>query len=221
MRRKGSGTGRVIGTCHARRWLIIALLVVTAFIAAPSFAAANGGSGTPTLSSDQPSYMPGSAVDLSGTGFVAGDTVTVTMSDAVSGWTSDPVAVTVAGDGTFSGALITLPSTFSATLTATATDTTNGDTASVDVMETMPAPSFTPIITTDQSDYAPGSVVTITGSGWPAGDTVSVVTNDAVSGSFSQTDQVTTDASGSFTDQVTLPLMHISNYLVTASDRLD
>jgi hypothetical protein len=82
----------------------------------------------------------------------------------------------------------------------------------------MLAPSFTPAITTDQADYAPGSVVTITGSGWPAGDSVSVFTNDTSGNTWSQTDHVTTDASGDFIDTVTLPSIFISNYTVTASD---
>jgi hypothetical protein len=85
-------------------------------------------------------------------------------------------------------------------------------------METFAPPSFTPTITTDKQDYAPGSVVTVTGSGWPADDSLSVFTNDSTGNTWSQTDHVTTDSSGDFTDQVTLPLMFISNYTVTASD---
>src|SRR4029077_10000818 len=51
-----------------------------------------------------------------------------------------------------------------------------------------------------------------------AGDSVSVFTNDSVGNSWSQTDQVTTDSNGDFTDKVTLPLMFIADYTVTASD---
>ena len=202
-------------TGRERRWLFVALLVVTAFIASPSLASA--GTGTPTLLTDQPSYAPGDTVGLSGSGFVPGDTVTVSLADSVSGWTSAPVDEIVASDGSFSGAPIALPSIFSSSVTATATDTTTGDTASAPVMETSPVGIFTPTVTTDQTDYAAGSVVTITGSGWPAGDSLSVATA-AGDNSWLQTDQVTTDASGSFTDQVTLPLMTIANYTVTASD---
>src|SRR3989442_8489866 len=65
--------------------------------------------------------------------------------------------------------------------------------------------TYSPTVTTDQQDYSPGSVVTITGAGWPAGDSVTVFTNDTIGNSWSQTDQVTADSSGGFTDQVTLP----------------
>ncbi len=214
---KATRTGRD-STHRRQRWLIAALLVVTAFIAAPSFASADTGTGAPSVWTDQPSYAPGDVVGLSGAGFAPGDTVSVSLADSLSGWTSQPVDETVATDGSFTGAPITLPSTFSSSITATATDTATGDTASADVMETMPAPGFTPTISTDQQDYAPGSVVTITGSGWPAGDSLSVFTNDSSGNTWSQTDQATTDSSGDFTDKVTLPLMYVSNYSVTASD---
>ncbi len=60
--------------------------------------------------------------------------------------------------------------------------------------------------------------MTITGSGWPAGDDVTVFTNDAIGKTWSQTDQVAADNNGDFTDQVTLPNTFISNYTVEASD---
>ena len=206
---------------HARqnqRWLIAALLVVMAFIATPSLASADSGTGTAAVWTDQPSYAPGDMASISGSGFAAGDTVSVSLSDSLSGWTSQPVDETVASDGTFSGAPLPLPSTFSSSITATATDAATGDTASAPVMETMLAPTLTPTITTDEADYAPGSVVTITGSGWPAGDELSVFTNDAIGNSWSETDHVTTDANGDFTDKVTLPSMFVANYSVNVSD---
>src|SRR6476646_4141432 len=191
MQRKArQGTEKVQRTLRRPRWLLAALLVVTAFIAAPTLASAAHGTGTPTLWTDQPSYASGDVAGLSGAGFVAGDTVTVSMADSLTGWISQSVDETVAADGSFTGAPIALPSTFSSSITATATDAATGDTASAPVMETMPAPGFTPTITTDQQDYAPGSVVTITGSGWPSGDSLSVSTTDAVNNLWSQTDQV-------------------------------
>jgi hypothetical protein len=214
---KGTHTGRV-DVRRTGRWLIAALLVVAAFAAAPSFASADSGSGTPTVSTDQLSYSPGGVVGLSGTGFVAGDTVTVTLADSLAGTTYGSAAVTVASDGSFSGVSLGLPFSFMSSLAATATDSATGDTANTPIAETMGLPTFTPSITTDQQDYAPGSVVTITGSGWPAGDTVSVFTDDSDNNSWSQTDQVTADASGEFTDQVTLPLMYVANYSIRASD---
>jgi hypothetical protein len=212
------GTEKVQRTFRQQRWLIVALLVVTAFIATPSFASADSSTGTPTLWTDQPSYAPGDVASISGSGFVAGDSVSVSLSDSISGWTSGPVAETIASDGTFTGTPLTLPSAFSSSITATATDSATGDTASAPVMETMAGPSFTPAVTTDQLDYPPGSIVTITGTGWPSDDNVTVFTNDTLGNTWSKTDQVTTDGSGGFTDKVTLPNTFISNYTVTASD---
>ncbi len=214
---KGTHTRRD-STRRRQRWLIAALLVMTAFIAAPPFASADSGTGTPSVWTEQLSHAPGQVVGLSGANFAPGDTVSVSLSDSLSGWTSPPVDETVAADGSFTGAPLALPSTFSSSITATATDAATGDTASAVVMETIAPPSFTPMITTDKQDYPPGSVVTVTGSGWPADDNLSVFTNDSNGSTWSQTDQVTTDSSGDFTDNVTLPLMFISNYTVTASD---
>ena len=216
---KGTEAGRV-NVRQTRRWLIAALLAVTAFIAAPSLASADSGTGTPIVSTDQLSYSPGGVVDLSGAGFAAGDMVSVTLADSLTGATYGSSAALVSSDGSFTGALLALPSSFMSSLTATATDSATGDTASTPVAETPSLPTFTPTVTTDQQDYAPGSVVTISGSGWPAGDSVSVVTDDSDNHSWSQTDQVTTDASGEFTDQVTLPQMFVANYSVTASDAM-
>ena len=203
---------------HAQRWLIAALLAVMAFVATPTLASADSGSGTAALSTHQLSYSPGGVVDLSGSGFAGGDAVTVTVADSLTGTTIASAGVTVASDGTFNGVDVSLPSDFYSSLTATATDAANGDTASITIAETLAPPSFTPTITTDQLDYAPGSVVTIRGSGWPADDSVSVYTDDSAGSTWSETDQVTTDSNGDFTDKVTLPLMFIANYSVTATD---
>jgi hypothetical protein len=107
--------------------------------------------------------------------------------------------------------------TTSAPSTDTASSSTDTSSSSTDTTTTA---TYTPTITTDQQDYSPGSTVTITGSGWPAGDSVTVFTNDTIGKTWSKTDQVTADANGGFTDQVTLPNTFISDYDVTASDAL-
>src|SRR4029078_1359749 len=73
------------------------------------------------------------------------------------------------------------------TTAAPSSDTTSTDTSSSST------DTYTPTITTDQQDYAPGSTVTITGSGWPAGDTVPVFTNDSSGNSLEKTDKGTED----------------------------
>jgi hypothetical protein len=214
---KAAHTGRD-GVRQTARWLIAALVVVTAFIATPSLAAADSGTGTAVLSTDQLSYSPGGTVALSGAGFAAGDMVTVTLADGLTDAAYGSSAALVSSDGTFSVVDMALPANFMSTLVASATDSATGDTASTPIAETLSPPGLTPTITTDQTDYSPGSVVTISGSGWPAGDTISVFTDDSDNHSWSQTDQLTADASGDFTDQVTLPQMFVANYTVTASD---
>src|SRR5438067_6790064 len=104
------------------------------------------------------------------------------------------------------------------TTSAPSTDTTATTDTSSSSTDTTTDVTYTPTVTTDQTDYAPGSVVTITGAGWPAGDTVTVFTNDSSGNSWSQTDTATADDGGGFTDQVTLPPRLISNYTATASD---
>ena len=56
-----------------------------------------------------------------------------------------------------------------------------------------------PWIASDQSDYAPGSTVHLTGGSWQPGEAVQIFTNDSVGNTWSQTDNVTADASGNLT----------------------
>src|SRR6266568_2445456 len=74
-----------------------------------------------------------------------------------------------------------------------------------------------PSIVSDQADYKPGSVVTLTGANWGTGESVQIVTNDTAGQTWSQTDNVTADANGDITDQVTLPNTFISDYTVVAT----
>ncbi len=141
----------------------------------------------PALSVDKANYIAGDTVVLTGTGFTAGESVSVHASDTgASAWTSDGSA-TVASDGTFT-ASFQLPSLFASTFTATATGAP-GESASVNVTDALNAAAFTPSIQTDKADYAPGSVVTISGSGWPANDTLTVFTNDTIGNTWSNTGQ--------------------------------
>src|SRR4051794_28958386 len=112
---KGTHTRRN-STRSRQRWLIAALLVVTAFIAMPSLASADSGTGAPMVSTDQLSYSPGGVVDLSGAGFAAGDMVSVTLADSLTGANYGSSAALVSSDGSFTGALLALPSSFMSTL---------------------------------------------------------------------------------------------------------
>jgi len=79
-------------------------------------------------------------------------------------------------------------------------------------------------ITSDQSDYAPGAIVTLTGAGWASGETVHIVVNDTIgqtwkldSGQNGAAPDPVADGSGAFTYQFNLPNYFVSNYDVTAT----
>jgi hypothetical protein len=74
----------------------------------------------------------------------------------------------------------------------------------------------TPTISSDQADYWPGSTVTLTGSGFQGDTTVTLTVNDSVGAAWSWSDSVAPDATGSFTDTLTLPSTVIATYSVNA-----
>src|SRR5690348_12390707 len=72
-------------------------------------------------------------------------------------------------------------------------------------------------IVSDKGDYAPGETVTLTGAGWAAGESVSILVNDTIGQTWSHTATVTASPTGAFTDSFSLPNYFISNYTVTAT----
>src|SRR5678815_1192079 len=72
------------------------------------------------------------------------------------------------------------------------------------------ASAFGQTVTTDHADYAPGSTATITGSGWGAGEHVSLVVHHVPLQPSDATDpahqpwEVVADASGNFTTHWTM-----------------
>src|SRR5918995_1032605 len=78
---------------------------------------------------------------------------------------------------------------------------------------TSPAPT----IQSDKADYAPGELVTLTGSGWQAGESVNIVVNDNVGQTWSYNHDVTADASGNISDSFNLPDWFVAAYSVTAT----
>src|SRR5207248_3342316 len=104
----------------------------------------------PSLAADKVNYVAGDTVVLTGTGFIAGESVTVHVSDTgASAWTYDGSA-TVASDGSFT-ASFQLPPLFASTFTATATGAP-GESASVSITDALNASAFTPSIKSDQVD---------------------------------------------------------------------
>jgi uncharacterized repeat protein (TIGR01451 family) len=85
-------------------------------------------------------------------------------------------------------------------------------------LSALAAPSPTgATIASDLADYNPGGTVTLTGTGWAAGEIVKVVTNDTIGQTWQRTDTVTAAADGTFTDVFQLPNYFVSDYDVTAT----
>jgi hypothetical protein len=97
----------------------------------------------------------------------------------------------------------------------TTTDATTGATATTTTTTTTAA--LAPSIVSDLADYPPGSTVTLTGSGWGAGESVHLFVNDAIGQSWQYNGDVLADLSGAFSAQFQLPNTFISNYDVTAT----
>ena len=76
---------------------------------------------------------------------------------------------------------------------------------------------LTPTISSDKADYAPGSTVTLTGSGFGAGESVHLFVNDTIGQTWQYNADVAADPSGAFTAAFQLPNTFISNYDVTAT----
>src|SRR5690348_15095684 len=82
----------------------------------------------------------------------------------------------------------TTASSTNATTTDTTATTPAGSEYATTTTTTAPAPTpppaspspFTPSISSDKGDYAPGSTVTLTGSGWAPGESVHLFVNDTI-----------------------------------------
>ncbi|MFY9580020.1 MAG: hypothetical protein WAQ33_11910, partial [Gaiellaceae bacterium] len=109
-------------------------------------------------------------------------------------------------------------STDTGTTSTTPTETTTTSSTTTTAPATTTTPSvFSPTISSDQADYAPGSTVTLTGAGWGPGEAVQIVVNDDVGQSWQYSTNVTADASGTFTNQFLLPTYFVATYGVTAT----
>ena len=74
-----------------------------------------------------------------------------------------------------------------------------------------------PTIQSDKTDYAPGELVTLTGSGWQPGESVHINVNDTFGATWTRNVDVIADASGNITDSFNLPSTFVSDYDVTAT----
>jgi hypothetical protein len=74
-------------------------------------------------------------------------------------------------------------------------------------------------IATDKADYAPGELVTVTGSGWQPGESVAIsVVDDGVAEERWQYDSVVTaDGNGDIMDRFNIAEWYVAEYFVTAT----
>ena len=80
-----------------------------------------------------------------------------------------------------------------------------------------PTPSGPPTISSDKADYAPGELVTLTGTNWAVGEIVHIYVNDELGSSWSRNVDVTAGSDGTVVDQFNLPTWFVSNYVVVAT----
>ena len=74
-----------------------------------------------------------------------------------------------------------------------------------------------PTIQSDKADYAPGELVTLTGSGWQAGESVNIYVEDDQGKTWSRNADVTADANGNISDSFNLPSHFVATYSVKAT----
>jgi len=188
------------------RFRILGALVVAMTLLTVVFTAGAGAEGTPSIASDKADYLPGEAVALSGSGWVAGEIVHVTVDDDQSDPWAHEADLTAADDGTFTGAL-TLPEVAGTyTIAASSPSGTAAATFTATPPPPLPPPppSGNPAIASDKDDYAPGATVALSGSGWVVGEIVHVSVDDDQSDSWTHEADVTAADDGTLSDSFDL-----------------
>ena len=201
-------------------WRLKVLFVLGSFAAAGLVAAGVvSGADQASISSDRSDYAPGDAVALSGSGWQAGEAVQVLVDDDQSDPWSYEAELTAAADGTVSDSF-DLPDVAGAfSVTATAPSGTAGTTFTVTApAPPPPAPTGTPALDSDEEEYAPGATVTLTGTGWHAGDTVHLAVDDDATDAWDHSADVTVAADGTITDTFDLPDGLAAEFSATATD---
>lgn len=151
----------------------------------------------PAISASPAVLLPGTATVIHGTGYLPGSTIHVSIPvKLLSGASSTLTAVAVTnGQGAFSVKVSVPANVQGGTYTATARGSLSGRSARATLGVTKLAPS----IVVAPSALAPGAQTTVTGFGFAAGSTITL----SISGRALGT--ATTDATGHFSVQVTVP----------------
>ena len=98
-------------------------------------------------------------------------------------------------------------------LMLTAAFTAGAARASFDTTNAVSPPS----IASDKADYAPGELVTLSGTGWQPAESVHIFVNDDAGQTWSHSADVTAAADGTISDQFVLPDWLVATYSVTAT----
>jgi hypothetical protein len=168
-----------------------------------------------TLATDKPTYVPGDSVAVSGANWLPGESVHVHAADSGGhGWSYD-ADVLAGADGTI-GASFALPTSFAGDFAAVATGALT-ESASASFSDAFAPVAGTPTIISDQADYAPGSTVMLTGTGWQPTEAVHIFVNDDQGQTWSYAADVTADSKGAFATQLQLPTSFVAVYSVVAT----
>lgn len=115
---------------------------------------------------------PGTTLSLSGSGFAPGESVTLTLSTVP----ETVVTATASGDGSIT-AQLTVPAGTAAglySLVALGVESAVPVTATVEVQEVVPEPTYSPAVSLSKSSASVGETVTVTGDGFAPNDAVTM-----------------------------------------------
>ena len=149
-------------------------------------------------------------------GVVAGAGPLAVLSDSTSTGATTTDSGTTSTEPTTTDSETTSEET-TAESTTGGSETTETDTTETTTTETTPTPSGPPTITSDKDDYAPGELVTLTGTNWQPGENVKIDVNDDEGQTWRRTVNVVADAAGRITDSFNLPAWFVATYYVTAT----
>ena len=180
------------------------------------------GEGQPSIASDQSDYAPSASVSLIGSGWLDGETVHVTVDDDQNDPWSHDVDLTAGDDGTVADSfdLPNVAGTYSVSATAPSGSASATFTATAPAPPP-PPPAASPTLSSDESTYAPGSAVTLSGTNWTPGSTVHIVVDDDKSDAWDHIADVTAGANGSLSDTFELPTGLAATFTASATDSSD
>jgi hypothetical protein len=172
-----------------RQWTIAAIVVVLMLLAGlPSSLNPARAQSAPAISLDPTEGAPGTAVTIQGSGWVPGDTVILWFAvnlEADGSSTESTVwydigQATVGDDGTFVSTFTVPAEAMDSGAQGVSVDTSEASEQAVAFFQVVPEqgetppPDAEPTATLDPTEGPPGTEVTVTGSGWPPGDTIAV-----------------------------------------------